>query len=227
MCFPGFAERHEPVDDRVNLARSGGRDRFVAIWKIRSRRSDDAQPPHVESLDVQFDFAAPVRAGGYEPPTDGEAIQCARPKRWIGNILANDIGSLIIRQTHDFVSQVLSAIIDAEVGAVTLCRCRSVIGPGTGNDFCSQHFGHLHAAASERARSAHDQNPFARLDVGFVCQKIERHREVARDDAAFGKGKFACQFERVPRWRRYIFRVPAPAMQPNVLATEAISLLSL
>ena len=97
-----------------------------------------------------------MRARGYEPSADGEAIQYAGPKRWVRNILTSDIDPLTAGQAHDFVSQVLLAIIDAEVSAVALCRCYALISAGAGDDFRAEHLRNLYAAASKGTGGAHD-----------------------------------------------------------------------
>src|SRR6266481_2132483 len=74
MCFGSFTQRHGSVDDGANLTFSRGLNCFLDIGKMGAGGADDAQPPHVESPDVQLNFTAAVGARSDEPATDGEAV---------------------------------------------------------------------------------------------------------------------------------------------------------
>lgn len=89
---------------------------------------------------------------GYEPTTHCEAVECSRPERWIGDILANHVDTLAVSHFHYFFCKILLAIIDAEVRAMTLCRFNSFIRACTGDDFGIEHLGDLNAGTAQGRR---------------------------------------------------------------------------
>ncbi len=141
------------------------------------------------------------------------------------------LGSAIFSQTTSTpslsVSFITSAarscsIVHAEVGAVFHGYCHTLVSAGRGDHLGAAHLRHLNAAAAERARGAHDEHPFARLNSGFAREQVERHRKVTGDHGSLGKAQVVCDSERIPLRHRDVFGISTPAMQPDMLAREAI-----
>jgi hypothetical protein len=78
------------------------------------------------------------------------------PPRWIRDVLANDIDAFVAREAHDFSEQIMTTIVDAEVGAVAFRQLDSLVCTGPCDDSRAQHPGHLDAATTQRASSTHD-----------------------------------------------------------------------
>jgi hypothetical protein len=97
-----------------------------------------------------------MSTGGDHGTVDGNAVKCPRPERWIRDVFANYIDTFVAGEAHNFCKQILTTIVDAEVGAVTFRQLDSFIGAGTGDDCCAQHFGHLNAAITQCPGSTHD-----------------------------------------------------------------------
>ena len=204
------------------LSGTRGLKRFIDIGKISSGGADDAQPPHIDSLHIQFDCPTAMGARGHEPSAHSETVERFRPERWVGNVFANDVDTLAVSQFHYFFCKILLAIIDAEVRAITLCRVNSFIRACSGDDFGAEHLGDLNAGTAQGAGCAHDQDAFSGLDVGFAGQKIERHGKVARDDCPLRKGDFVGKFHCIARRQGNKLCVTAPEINSNTFAVNAI-----
>ncbi len=90
-----FAQRHSPVDDSADPSLPGRVKRLVNVRHIGTGGADDAQAPHVQTLHIQTNCSAAVGTGGDHAAVDREAVECSRPQRWIRDVLANDVHSLI------------------------------------------------------------------------------------------------------------------------------------
>ena len=100
--------------------------------------------------------SAAMGAGGDHGAVNRETVKCTRPERRVRDVFANYVDAFVAGEVHDFCKQILTTIVDAEVGAVAFCQLDSFVRAGAGDDSRAQHFGHLNAAITQRAGSTHD-----------------------------------------------------------------------
>ena len=180
----------------------------------------------VEPVDVERHDAAAVAARGNEPAAPCERREGFRKQFGIADVLEHHVDAAPFGDAQHLGREVLTAIVDAGLGAEIEADLHALVGAGGRDHFAAEIARRLHAGTAEAAGRAHHQHPFARLELGAIAQQVERGRRMARDHGR-GREIEAVRDEPGARGRDlHIFRVAAPgvhAEEPRRLGGVALA----
>ena len=156
-----------------------------------------------------------MRAGRNQTTESRQARKGLREELGIADVLEHHVHALPVGEALHLALEILLAVIDAVIRTERDGGLDTLIGAGRRDHLGAEIFRNLDAGAAETAGRAHDENPFAALQLRRVAEQAERRRRVARHDRrhreidAIGNG---------PRQRRrhlHVFGVAAPAVHAD------------